>query len=186
MKHWGREQLLEVRGQPQFSVSTAAQYSVSSVVTVVQTTQITGLVWQVHTPSSGYTHTHTHIHLKLTGPRLHNRCFLRSSRATRNPKPLECVWVNDATSAKAPALAGCTLLPQRREQMRGERKQAEVGGRAAKLDQNWDSATACLQSSSASSEFQSIEVRHYEFQKEMWAISFCFIAEGYDRWFCRC
>lgn len=110
------------------------------VVTVSQTTQITGPVWHGHTPSSGY----THAHLKLAGPRLHNRCFLRSSGATWNPKPPECVWVNDATRAKAPALAGCTLLPQRREKAGGERKQAEVGGRAAKRDQNWDSAAACL------------------------------------------
>lgn len=61
------------------SVSTVAQYSVS------QTTQITGSVWHWHTPSSGYTY--THVHLKLTSPRLHNRCFLCSLRATWNQKP---------------------------------------------------------------------------------------------------
>lgn len=38
-------------------VFTAAQYSVSSVVAVAPTTQITGPVWHGHTPRSGYTHT---------------------------------------------------------------------------------------------------------------------------------
>lgn len=75
---------------------------------------------------------------------------------------------------------------QSRRESGGGRKQAEVDDWAAKLDQNWDSATACLQSGSASSELKRIEVRRYEFQKEMWTISFCFIAEGYDGWCCRC
>lgn len=51
---WVRLQLCDVKGQPQISVSSAAQYSVSSVITVAQTTQIAARVWHGHTPGSSF------------------------------------------------------------------------------------------------------------------------------------
>lgn len=90
-------------------------------------------------------------------PGRQNCCF---SRATRNPKPLACDYVDGAG----------LRLPASKE--RGGLRRTEAGGG------RW------LGSSSLPP--LAIKFRQYEFLEEIWAASFSFIAKGNDGLCCRC